>query len=68
MFDYSRMLPGQRRQLKERVHSLSLIRRNDSPSRDNTQGISRSMTHDWGFEIHAVQGQMILPLDLPPAA
>ena len=68
MFDYSRMLPSQRKKLTDRVQSLSLIRRNEMPARNLEQGFGRSMTHDYGFEIHAYQGQMILPFDLPPAA
>lgn len=68
MFENSRMLPWQRRQLKERVSSLSIIRRGESPPRDNMQGLSPSMTHDWGFELEGRKGQMTLPWNLPPAA
>ena len=71
MFERTQILPWRRRQtqlVKERVQSMSLIRRTDGglfkPSLSETASL---LSRDWGFDLNRTQ-QGTLPLDLPPAA
>ena len=69
MFEPTQLLPWRRRQselMKERVESLSIIRKPNTdifrPSLGETASL---LSRDWGFNLQRDQ-QGILPLDLPP--